>query len=112
MIYLFYAIPVKISEEVYSFKINKLILLFNTWKYMCSVIQSCPALCSPPTVAPQAPLLMEFSKQEYGVCCHLLLQGIFPTQGSNLHLQCLLHNQLVSLLPAPPGNIDKFKEQD
>ena len=25
-----------------------------------------------------------------GVCCHALLQGIFPTQGSNLCL-CLLH---------------------
>ena len=26
-----------------------------------------------------------------GVDCHALLQGIFPTQGSNLHLLCLLH---------------------
>ena len=25
------------------------------------------------------------------VDCHVLLQGIFPTQGSNLHLLCLLH---------------------
>ena len=28
---------------------------------------------------------MEFSRQE-GVGCHALLQGIFLTQGSNLHL--------------------------
>ena len=28
-----------------------------------------------------------------GVGCHSLLQGIFPTQGSNLHLLCLLHGQ-------------------
>ena len=27
-----------------------------------------------------------FSRQEYGVCCHAVLQGIFPTQGLNLHL--------------------------
>ena len=26
-----------------------------------------------------------------GVGCHFLLQGIFPTQGSNLSLLCLLH---------------------
>ena len=29
---------------------------------------------------------MGFSRQEYRVGCHLLLQGIFLTQGSNLHL--------------------------
>ena len=29
--------------------------------------------------------------------CHFLLQGIFPTQGSNLHLLCLLHWQADSL---------------
>ena len=32
-----------------------------------------------------------------GVGCHFLLQGIFLTQGSNLHLPCLLHWQAVSL---------------
>ena len=29
--------------------------------------------------------------------CHFLLQGIFSTQGSNLHLLCLLHWQANSL---------------
>ena len=37
------------------------------------------------TVAHQAPLSMGFSRQEYCCGCHALLQGIFPTQGSNLH---------------------------
>ena len=32
---------------------------------MCSVAQSCPALWGPMTVSCQAPLSMEFSKQEY-----------------------------------------------
>ena len=32
-----------------------------------------------------------------GVGCHALLQGIFPTQGLNLHLLCLLHWQVHSL---------------
>ena len=38
------------------------------------------------TVAHQAPLSMELSRQEHWVGCHSLLQGIFPTQGSNLGL--------------------------
>ena len=38
---------------------------------------------TPWTVACQAPLSMEFSRQEYWSGLHALLQGIFPTQGSN-----------------------------
>ena len=38
----------------------------------------------PQTVAHQASLSMGFSRQNTGVGCHSLLQGIFPTQGSNL----------------------------
>ena len=37
-----------------------------------------------------------------GMGCHALLQGIFPTQGSNPHLLCPLHWQAGSSL-APPG---------
>ena len=37
-----------------------------------------------------------------GVGCHFLLQGIFPTQGSNLCLLCLLCWQAGSLPLAPP----------
>ena len=37
-----------------------------------------------------------------GVGCHALLQGIFPTQGSNPHLFCLLHWQAGSLPLGPP----------
>ena len=35
--------------------------------------------------------------------CHSLLQGIFPTQGLNLSLLCLLNWQMGSLPLAPPG---------
>ena len=38
------------------------------------------------TVTHQAPLSMGFSSKHTGVGYHALLQGIFPTQGSNLHL--------------------------
>ena len=37
-----------------------------------------------------------------GVGCHVLLQGIFPTQGSNPSVFCLLHWQLGSLPLVPP----------
>ena len=72
--------------------------------YMCMHAQSlsCVWLFETPwTVAHQAPLSMEFSRQEYwrelpfpkntGGSCPFLLQGIFPTQGSNPHLLLLLH---------------------
>ena len=38
-----------------------------------------------------------------GVGCHFLLQGIFPTQGLNPSLLRLLHWQVGSLPPTPPG---------
>ena len=38
---------------------------------------------TPWTLAYEAPPPMEFSRQEYWSGCHFLLQGIFPTQGSN-----------------------------
>ena len=40
------------------------------------------------TVAHQAPLPMEFSKQEYWSGLPFSSPGIFPTQGSNPHLLC------------------------
>ena len=55
---------------------------------------------TPWTVALQAPLFMGFPSKNLGVGCHLLLQGIFLTQGSNRCLLCLLHWQ-VNFLPLP-----------
>ena len=45
----------------------------------------------------------DFPGKNTGVGCHFLLQGVFLTQGSNLHLLCLLHWQVGSLPPAPPN---------
>ena len=41
---------------------------------------------TPWTIAHQASLSMGFSRQQYWSGCNFLLQGIFPTQGLNLHL--------------------------
>ena len=46
---------------------------------------------------------MEFPGKSTGVGWHFLLQGIFQTQGSNLHVLCLLHWQAGSLSLLPPG---------
>ena len=54
---------------------------------MCSLSHG--QLCATPwTAARQPPLSMEFPGKNTGVGCHALLQGTFPTQGSDL---CLLH---------------------
>ena len=55
---------------------------------------------TPWTVAHQAPLWDSPGKNT-GVGCHALLKEIFPTQGSNSCLLCLLHWQMGSLLLAP-----------
>ena len=57
----------------------------------CVCMLSCVWLFETPwTVASQAPLSMGFSRQETGVGCHFLLQGIFLTQKSKPCSLCLL----------------------
>ena len=53
---------------------------------------------TPQTIALQACLSTDPPGQKTGVGCHVLLQRIFLTQGSNPHLLCLLHWQADSLL--------------
>ena len=55
-------------------------------EYLVLVAQMSPTLWTPWTVGHQALVSMEFSRQEYGVDFHALLQRIFPTQGLNLGL--------------------------
>ena len=45
----------------------------------------------------------DYPGKNTGVGFHFLLQGIFPTQGSNPHLLRLLHWQADSLPTVPPG---------
>ena len=59
---------------------------------------------TPWTVALQAPLPIDSPDKNTGVGC-ALLQGIFPTQGSNLHRLCLLHWQAGSLPVEPLGRL-------
>ena len=51
------------------------------------VTKLCLTLVTLWTIAYQGPLSMDFSsRQEYCSGCHFLLQGIFPSQGSNVGL--------------------------
>ena len=89
---------------------NMLIILVTgiaPWTYACmpaKLLQLCltpgnPMDCSPPgsSVHGDTPV------KNTGVGCPALLQGIFLTQRSNLHLLHLLHWQAGSLPLAPPG---------
>ena len=58
---------------------------------------------TPWTVAHQFLCPWDSPDRNTGVGCHALLQGIFPTRGSNLHLLHLLHWQAGSSPLAPPG---------
>ena len=61
----------------------------------CLVARSCPTLLQPRGLKPTRPLHpWDSPGKNPGVGCHFLLQGIFPTQGSNPHL---LHRQANSL---------------
>ena len=66
------------------------------------LLQLCMTLYDPMDCSHQAPLSLGFSKN-IAVGCHSLLQRIFPTQGLNLSLLCLLHQQVGSLPLVPPG---------
>ena len=50
------------------------------------VTQSCPTLCDPMDCSLPVLCPWDFPGNSPGVDCHFLLQGIFPTQGSNLGL--------------------------
>ena len=57
----------------------------------CSVAQSCPTL-RPHELQPTRFLCpWDSPGKKIGEGYHFLFQGIFPTQGWNLHLLCLLH---------------------
>ena len=62
---------------------------------MSLVAQSCPTLCDPMDCSPPGSSVHEDSEgKNTGVGCHVLLQGICPTQGSNPglpHCRWILH---------------------
>ena len=73
---------------------------------MCLVTQSGPTHCDLMDCSlPGSSVYGGFSGKNTRVGCHVLLQGLFPTQGLNPCLLCFLHWQAGSLPLAPPGKL-------
>ena len=107
-------------NKKYTQKQNKYMSIFSWWNYQEQLWEevvikswicgSCMLshvwhFATPETVAHQALLSMEFSRQKYRMSCHFLLQGIFLAQRSNPHL---LHWQAGSLPLMPPGKLSPW----
>ena len=76
-------------------------LTLNCMKVKMLVSQSCPTLCNPMDCSlPGSPVHGISQARILRVGCHFLLQGIFLTQGLNLHL---LSSQAIIFTTAPPG---------
>ena len=65
------------------------------WTPLCLAAQSCPIICKPMNHhPPDSSVQGDSPGKNTGVGCHALLQGIFPTQGSNpslLHCRQILY---------------------
>ena len=72
----------QLLSEMIQCKFKK---ISSRWKGKVIGAQSCPTLCDPMDCPWNSP------GKNTEVGCHSLLQGIFPTQGLNLCLLCLLH---------------------
>ena len=78
---------------------------------VCTHAQWCPIVCNPMVCTCQAPLSMEFSRQEYWSSLPFSTYGIFLTQGSNPGIWHLLHWQVDSLPPMPLENESNSKQR-
>ena len=72
-------------------------------RVFAKLLQSCPTLQPHGLWSTRLLCPWDSPGKNTGVGCHALLQGIYPTQGSNPCLLCLLHWQAGSLPLAPPG---------
>ena len=88
-----------------------LTLLIETGYLFCSqsmlVAQSCPTLCTPWTVARQAPLSMECPMQEYWSVLPFPSAGDLPTPGIKPGSPTLLVD---SLPPESPGKLERLPQ--
>ena len=81
------------------------------------LLQSCLTLCDPLDCSPLGSSVLgawqcDSVGKNTGMGCHSLLQGIFLTQGLNLHLLHLLHWQVGSLPLVPPGKPIRYRNSE
>ena len=95
---------------IYIYNIQRIIqqsLLINTFAFFhfSCVVLSPQTLCDHVDCSPPGSSVHGDSPgKNTGVCCHALLQGIFPTQGSNPGLPNLQVDSLVSEPPRKSNN--------
>ena len=74
---------------------NYVYSVMRSFVVLCLVTQLCPTLCNPMNCNPPDSFVHGDSPgKNTGMGCHALLQGIFPTQGSNaglLHCRWILY---------------------
>ena len=90
---------------VWKFSVRKLFIL-KVFSHLCVCAQSLSHiwLCDPMDCSPPGSSVHGISQgKNTGVGCLFRLQGVFPTQGSNPPLLCLLHWLVGSLPLEPPG---------
>ena len=74
------------SAILYQYPLNKFLKILVSF-VLGLVAQSCPTLCDPMDFSlPSSSVHGNSPGKNTGVGCHALLQGIFPTQGSNPRL--------------------------
>ena len=104
---------------MFVFVISSNLLLFNYMFFCCyfilvffvflhivcaQLLPSYPTLCGPMDCTTQGSSVHGDSPGKNSRAgYHFLLQGIFPTQGLNLHLLCVLHWEVGSLPRVLPG---------
>ena len=71
---------------------------------VCCLFSHVRLFATPWTAARQLLCPWDSPGKNTGMGCHALLQGIIPTQGSNLPLLSFLHWRVGSLPVAPPGD--------
>ena len=64
------------------------VVLISDVQQSAESLQLCPTLCYPMDCSPPVSSVHGILQARTGVVCHFLLQGIFPTQGSNPRLLC------------------------
>ena len=69
----------------------------SAYTHASKLLQSCLTLCNAMDYSPPGSCPWDSPGKDTGVGFHVLLQGIFPTQGSNVRLLSLLHWQAGSL---------------
>ena len=111
------AASAKMNQYLFLLEVLKKILydIMTFWiiswqcAVLCLVTQSCLTLCDPMDCSPPGSSVHGDSPgKNTGVGCHALLQGIFPTQGSN---PGLLHCRWIFFLPSEPHCNELHKVQ-